>query len=278
MTDHRRLQRTLFRMQLDATFARAVFRGDVEALRSTELGADELALLRALDPAGVEADPGGRRRSQVVCNAASEYALTVALAEARGDAPGLLDGFARSRELHEAVRRDDRLPFAFGAYAQRRARELARPRLAAIAALEAALARARRGEAGAHELAPGEVVRNPRARLVELPDGTFALAESLRAALDAGAESQIAAKLGPGAETLLLFAAERAHPQRLPEVAVERLEPAVAALLALAERPLGPAERARFARDQGAEPEELERFVDALAADALLLRATRRKA
>lgn len=273
MIDHRRMQRTLLRMQLDDGFARELLAGEPKALRSTGLGPRELGLLRSVDPVAVAADPLGRRRTQVLGNAASEYPLTVATAERAGALPGLFEGFGSSAELHAALRKEGRLPLAFGAYALRRAREAKQRALTSFAELELALARLRRGSDLAPALRAGELGLGPRAALLELPAGTLARAERARAALD---REELPPELAReptehDLERVLLLRAPRASAHRLPEVAVELLSQAVASLLHFLSRPRDAAARAGFARTQGAAPHELELFTAELLADGVLI-------
>lgn len=276
MIDHRRMQRTLLRMQLDAGFARALLAGEPEALRSTQLGTEELRLMRELDPVAIAADPFGRRRTQVLGNAASEYALTVATAERAAALPGLFEGFGSSAELHEALRDQGRLPLAFGAYALRRARAAQQRTLAAFAELELALARLRRGSDAPRALRAGELVLGPRACSLALPAGTLARAERARAALDRDEPLPDFARdpQGSDPERALLLRAPRTSAHRLPEVSVEPLSEAVAALLEFLSRPRDRDARSDFARSRGAAPEELEAFAEALVADGVLARGS----
>jgi hypothetical protein len=123
------------------------------------------------------------------------------------------------------------------------------------------------------------VLLAPRATLVELPAGTFAAAEALRAGLDARRPARTgstrADALEPRADALeTVLVLPRPTPSRhaLDDVHAERLEPGVAALLDRARAPLDAAARARFAREQGAEPDALERFVAELSAEGWLVR------
>ena len=209
MIDHRRLQRALFRMQLDPGFA-----------PGAELGPRERALLAAAHPAAISADAGGRRRAQFLHNVTSEFPLSLATAK---DA-GLAERFTGSREFHDAVVNDASLPLAFAEY-------LAAAAPGPLVALETSLARARRARRALPALRPGEVALAPWAELLELPAGTLAAAERVRAALDAGATVPIAAVDGRGSETLLLRREPEPAPFRLASVEVELLSPALARLL-----------------------------------------------
>jgi len=249
--DHRRLQRALFRLQLDPGWRPG----------EHELGAGERALLAAAHPAGLSADPGGRRRAQFLRNVSGEFALSLAVTKDGA----LAERFTSSREFHDAVTSDSSLPLAFGEY-------LIRAEAGPLAALEAALARARRARRAVPRLAPDELVLAPWAELLELPAGTLAAAERVRAALDAGDPTPIGVEIaGAGSETLLLRREPEPAPFRLASVEVERLSPALAALLARAERPLDAGARAREARAAGLTVTELHEIIAGLVADRILV-------
>ena len=293
MSDRRRLQRTLFRMQADAGFARDLLRGDERAVASTGLEPDDLALLAQVDPAALSADPGGKRREQTLGNAASEFLATLAAGP-----PDLLDGFAVSSEFHETMAAGGRLPLAFAAYAGRRARERGSRAMAAVVELEGAMARLRRELAAAGPTLdstaaavsipsprpPGEDRREgaavsvpeavrlaPTARLHDAPRHTLAWTDALGAAMrEGGAAPAPPRGFGEGSETLLLRAVE-VPVHRLADLVVERLEPPADELLKRARSPLGVEERARFAVEQGATPQELESFLDGLVREGVLV-------
>ena len=103
---HRKIQRTLFRMQLDPGFARAMFARDVDALRSTGLGPAEVLLLMSADSSAVSADAGGKRLAQLVGNVALEFSRTVHLAVERLSLTDFAVAFASSPEFHDAIRLD----------------------------------------------------------------------------------------------------------------------------------------------------------------------------
>jgi len=273
--DHRRLQRSLFRTLHDPGFAARLQAGEPDATASTGLGETELALLRSADPAALGADRGARRALQLVESVGGEFGLCTHPAVARSLPPDWPHGFASSPEFHAAVSDAGSLALAFGAFAIRRAREAGSLALAALAELERELARARRRAASAAAAAPGHVVRAPDVCLVALPEGAFALATSLRAALDAGAAPALSAlrAFQPEAtECVLVQALPRSNPHALREVRAERLEPLVAAFLRAAEAPLDPSARAAFAAAHALSPAEVEAVVDDFVGDGVLLR------
>ncbi len=278
MIDHRRLQRTLFRMQADRVFAADILAGHKEALESTDLDAQDLVLLEGVDLAALSADPGDRRRTQVLGNVASEFMLSLAAAASSTQPSGLMDRFLSSREFHAAVRADERFPFAFARYARARLAERNdRPALAVLA-LEEHLARLRRearSPAAPIVLEPGFLVLAPTSRIVSLPRGTLDWCDALQASLESQAPLPEPPDLGSGEESALLCPvpnAKRRTPHALVEVRAERLEPPADELLLLAQRPLSPVERAHYARRHQVEPEELEEFLAGFVEEGVLRR------
>lgn len=254
--NHRAAQRALFRMQLDPGFAERVRARDPEAVTSAGLGPDELELLARADPAGISADAGGRRRAQFLRNVTSEFALSLAVA----DGEKLVEGFTASREFHEAVSRDESLPLAF---ADHLVSHRLRGAAGALAALERAMALARRHPLGELGVTPGHVVLAPGNFLVRVPAGTLAAAARVRAALDRGERAPALDVPAPPPFEELLLRRTDASPFQLPEVEVESLSPALAELLTRVERPRP---RAELASDP-----ELEEVVGELLAEGILV-------
>jgi hypothetical protein len=270
VTDHRRLQRTLFRMQHDPGFALRLRSGDADAAASTGLQRDDLDLLLATQPAAVEADAGGKRRAQFLRNVSSEHALTVAAAAAAG-LPSLVEDFTASEEFHRAIREDRSLPEAFAAHALRSTRG-ADPFVHAMARLEGALCAARRD--GFPRPAPhaGQWMLSPRAEVLELPEGAVDAAGRLRQALDAGQPPPVPC-LGGGREHALVIGGPRpAH--SLAEVGVEVLSPLAGRVLELAREGLGPARLAAFCEEHDVEEGEFAPFLASLVADGVVRRGT----
>ncbi len=256
--DHRRVQRTLFRMQLDPDFASRLRSGEAHA--SCDLAAEELRLLRAASPAAVSADLAGKRRAQFLANVSSEFPLSIAA--------GLENhGFGASAEFHAAVCAEQSLPLAFARYALRCTREQPRA-LRALVALESALTRARRELRPCRPPSSGEVALAARVFLEECPAGTLALAERVRAALDAGAESPALVLASAPDETLLVLSAPAAAPFRLRTARVEHVSPALAALLRAACEPVT---RDALVAALSTDRAELDPVIDELIADRLLV-------
>jgi hypothetical protein len=223
--NHRAVQRALFRMQLDPGFAARLRAGESEA----QLGAAELALLRAADPVALSADRDLRRLGQFLRNVSEEFALSRA-----AGVPA--EGFPRSPEFHEAVQFDRTLPLAFGRYAERCSAS-GSPGARALAALECALARARRELRAATSPGRDERALAPWAWLLGLPSGTLDLAVRLREALERGAPLPAIGALGEGEEVVLIVAEREAVPFRLRDVQAEPLSPDLARLLDAAQKP-----------------------------------------
>ena len=265
MSDHRALQRALFRMQMDAGFARRVFDRDPGALGSAPLAPDDWEMLWELDPRAVAADAGDARKKQLLGNLASEYALSCGIAPA-----GLLEQFLVCEELHEAIQADRPLPVAFGRYVLRRAEGDGAARRAALAQLELAMVELRRRRASPPQGPPGTLFLSPQAGLVRLMDGTLEWASRIQTALES-ADSVPDMVLSSDFEDLLLLAGT-ANPHALPNVVPERLEPSVAKLLRRAEMGLDSEGKRSLAQELGANSEDIDRFASSLVEEGILIR------
>ncbi len=267
--NHRGIQGTLFRMQLDPGFGIALRSGDVDAVRSTGLEPADLEYLVKADPAQVSADRDGARRAQFLRNVGAEFALWCAVVSRREDP---LEAFTASAEFHDAVRERRSLPLAFADYAERRSAESDDRVQRTLLRLEVALARARRCKSMVPDLAPDAIVLAPWASLMEFPAGTLACVDRVRAALDVGEAPSRKLRLKKGeSEVLLVSTPPDSNPFRLPGSHVERLEPTVASFLASAREPLDERARAEFARECDAEPADVEALVDGLVVDRVLV-------
>jgi len=262
--DHRLLQRTLFRMQLDSAFATRVFEREPEALASTGLAEADLTWILAADPIAISADPGGRRLSQLIGNVVAEYVASVSLMVERLGFADIASAFASSPEFHAAIRFDDSLPVGFGAYAARRLEPSGEGTIESVLTLERALVDARRGPREVAKPAAGQVVLAGCARLIELRAGTFELLGQL------ATDSSCDRVLEPESEHLLLKTGPPAHVGALYRVDVEVLSESVRAVLRAAEQPLDGAGREALARSRGVEPEELSDFLRSLREEGLL--------
>lgn len=274
MTDHRRLQRTLFRMQLDASFAAALRAREPDALASTGLDAGDLALLASASAAGLEADPGGRRRAQFLRNVSSEHAISVAWAVGGGRDPQLVESFTSSDAFHDAARGDARLPLAFADHALERARGSGQALRVGFAQLERAMAALRREDALRGAAPRGGFVLAPRADVVDLPAGTVDGAAAIQQALAEGAPiPRVLAANADVRERALLAVASSGSPHRLRDVSVEALGELPGLVLAACREPVELPVLERIAELEEATPDELRGFLDALVGEGVLLRA-----
>ncbi len=270
MMDHRLIQRTLFRMQLDSNFANQIRERNAAALSTTGLEADDLEWLISADWIAVSADPGGRRLSQLIGNVVAEYACSVSLAV---DELGMTDvaaAFASSPEFHVAISCDRSLPIEFGGYLARRFGEREDRPIDSVLAYERVMVDARRAPRTAPVPACGEVVLAGSARIIGLKSNTF---DRVRAFREDGSTASSVKGTGIRSvrEKLLITTGERPHPGALHAVDVEVLSDSVAEILSLAEKPLGPADRAKLAEKRDVEPEELDDFFRGLIAEGLLV-------
>lgn len=242
--DHRRAQRTLFRMFLDPGFAERI-----RAEGAPELGPAASAWLQGLDPRLVAADPGDVRLRQLLGNVVLEFVHTARAA------PQIVAPFARSPELHDAIAHDRPLPLAFARYAARVLPPDPLPR--ALLALDAAMAELRRsGDAPP----PATPALAPTCRLVDLPEGTVSAASAIR-------EERSPAPLGGAREHVLLIGGPRGSDGRR-SVQVEVLSAPIAELLAAG--PLTGDVRAAFAARHDASLQDVDELIDGLRADGIV--------
>ena len=263
MTDHRRLQRALFRMQMDEGFSGRIFAGDLEASSSTKLDEADLLLLRSLDPKAVAADAKDQRKQQLLGNIASEFTLSTV-----SGPDDLLALFLTSAPFHEAIASDEPLVLAFGDFVLSHAVEDERQGDVQLIELELAMARLRRKDR-ASTAAVGTLALSPRADLVQLVDGTLGHAAALRESLEQRTPHPDP-NTGHGTETVLLVADE-CNPHQLPDVKTERLEPAVEALLVRAREGLDQTAREALASELGTTLDELSAFAASLVEEGVLI-------
>ncbi len=269
------IQRALFRMQLDPSFAARVFDGEPAAIASTGLGEPDLALLHALDPVALAADRDDRRVAQLCGNLATEFPRSVAWLTAQPGGEARLRSFVGDASFHAAIADEEPLPLAFAAWIALVAG--AEEPFAALVRLEATMAHARRRTRAMRSPDPGEFALAPACRLVEVRDGTLAWA----ATFDAGdPHALVRSPLAPrepatGTETLLIQAVGAPDHQGRRDVAVERLEAAVAGLLTRLVEPAALSDVADWAASIGATSADLAAFADELVADGVLASGVR---
>lgn len=255
MIDHRRLQRTLFRAQMDPAFAAEILASD----------APEWKLLQKASRAGMTADPHGTRRLQVLGNAMLEFRLSLASAD---DPRGRLESFASSPEFHAAIEHDRPLPLAAGAYLVRVLAGQSWPH--ALAQLELNLAEIRRAPLGPTP-PRGHWQRAHRARIMHLPVGTLARATAVQAALHAGQACPPAPPQDSDVEALLLHAPAPEHRWKLADAIPEEVNEAVAALFHAASEPLDQDALEQFAHGYGATEADLLPLLHDYAQDGALV-------
>lgn len=244
--DHRGLQRTLFRMSLDPAFAAEVRAG----------GGDVHPWLRAIDPDLLAADPGGRRRDQLLGNVALEFLHTARAA------PQIVDGFIGAPEFHAAIRDDQPLPLAFASYA---ARALPPGPSRQVLALDAAMAEVRRCDArDPRGRPPAAVDLHPSARLVGLAAGTTTAAEALR-------DGRAAEPPGDGTEWVLIVGRGPPGPDR--PLHIEGVPDGIAELIRAL--PLDDHGLAAFADRFALALPDVEALVAELVAEGILVRDPR---
>ncbi|MFT5287223.1 MAG: hypothetical protein ACI8TQ_003404 [Planctomycetota bacterium] len=268
MIDTRALQRTLFRMQLDAKFAALVFERDATSLASTGLSAEDLEWIFKADPVGIRADPQGRRLSQLLGNVVGEFTSVVHLAVERLGLDDVVLGFASSSEFHVAIRFDYSLPTVFADYIERRLKDVDDQVVHAISLFERTLVAARRKLRECPDLKTEQVSLAPRARLLELPEGTLDMHNRLGASPESVNSAQLT--LGSGREVLLLTSNAASRSGGLFPVDVEVLSESVAAVLRATESPLDWSGQRNLAEERGFEVSELREFLKSLIADGVL--------
>jgi hypothetical protein len=247
------LRRVMIRMLHDPGFAAAVYTDPARALAGVDVTATEIGWVTARPPAAWRTDP--ERPVRLLAALEEEYPATVSLAADHAA------GFFRSPEFHAAVQERGSLALALGAYLMRAPGRAA----AALARLEHAIAAVRRAPRRPPPSPAGHLRLTPRAALRTVPEGTLALLERARRR---GVDDAIAVAdqaLGDGDEAALVTVS------REGEVAIELLEPALAAILGSA---AGGGPRPTLlaaARVQGADPGEDAEIVERLVADRLLV-------
>lgn len=262
-------------MQHDAGLAERLNAREIGTVAATGLSPADLDLMLAAGLDGLSADPGGKRRAQFLRNTSSELALSTAWASASGADAAFLDSFPASARFHLCVDRDERLPLAIGEHAVERAERCGDDLLHALARLELALTRARRGDFVRQRPGRGQLVLAPRAESLALPAGTMDAATCLRAALDEGRAPPGGIGLaGNGLEHALVAAAPATSAHRLRDVSVELLGGLAGAFVAAAREPLDDDGLDAFCAANDVPRDELDDFTDTLEADGLVIRGT----
>ena len=262
MTDHRALQRALFRVQLDERFAERVFGRDEEAVASLELEERELSWLLEADPAAVRADRGQERRAQLIGNLTTEFSRSVWALEQDPHE------FVYSDDFHTAITQDESLMLAFGNWLVALVPDSSE--LSGLVDLEREMARARRSTRVLPAMSAADILLAAACRVLSVPVGTHDWAVEIGVALESERRPKTAAIDRSESEFVLIQAGAPTVSGRR-DVSVELLEPAVARLLDRAHTPLGKEERADLASSEGASPADLEDFIQTLVADGILV-------
>lgn len=274
MIDHRRLQRVLFRMQLDPHFCGALLAGEEKARQSSGLGDLELSWLRNAGRAAITADKDGKRTGQVLGNITLEYRTSIAVAAAVGAGDRFAEDFFADEIFHQAMMRGERLPIVFGRYAARRAQEAAHPLLVDAVEIDRTLVEARRANRACATPSPRARWRTAaHVRVIAVRDGTHEFLTNLRSAVDRGRRADpIPSHLAHESKDKesLLVTAKSVSRHRVRDVAVERLEPAVADLIGRAELGLDDLAIRELSERWDTPADDLMAFAQSLADDGIL--------
>lgn len=243
---HTALRRTVIRLLHDASMVDRL-RSDPAALGDVDLTAAERAWLLAVPPEAWRTDADRPRR--VLAALADEYPAAVRLAPSRRDA------FFRSAHFHAAVQERGSLAIAFG----RHMSEDADRRVVAVVRLELAAAVVRRAPRRIPASPPDTLRLSPRAAVVRVAAGAAEL-------LDATRDGRQATRLGQTDEPLLV-----ARSADGDDVAIERLEAPLAALLERAVEVVPIAELERLVVTLGGAADDASGVIRNLREDALLV-------
>jgi len=243
---HTALRRVVIRLLHDASMADRLARDPDGTLGDVDLSAAERAWLVAVPPDAWRTDADRPRR--VLAALADEFPAAARLAPARRDA------FFRSPHFHAAVQSRGSLAGAFG----RHLSEDADPAVAAVARLELAAARVRR--------APGRVPASPVGTLRLTPHAVVVrVAEGAADLLDAVRAGRAPTSLGQTDRPLLVARGDGG------DVAIERLEDALAALLERALEAVPAPELERLVVTLGGTSEDAPGIIAGLRDDGLLV-------
>jgi len=179
------LQRLVVRMLHDPQLVAAVYESPETALADEEVTATERTWILAQDRRRFTADPLRPRR--VLKGLLDEYKGSAALLVGATRRVASLDRFFASTAFHAAIRQRRALAPAFGDYLATEGAALD-PRIAAVARLEQAFSRARRGRApSTARLAPvaadAVVMTAPHLGPVRVPGGTLAVLQAVEQVL-----------------------------------------------------------------------------------------------
>jgi hypothetical protein len=244
---HVALRRVVIRLLHDAALVDRLARDPDAALTGADLSSAERAWLLAVPVNAWRTDANRPRR--VLAALADEYPATVRAAPARPAA------FFSSPHFHSAVQDRGSLALAFGGYMS----EDADRGVVALARLELAAAVVRRAPRRVPASPAGMLRLSPRAAVVRVAAGAAEL-------LDAVRDGRTATTLGQTDEPLLV-----ARSADGVDVAIERLEAPLAALLERALEVVPTPELERLVVTLGGAPEDALGVIGSLREDALLV-------
>lgn len=247
------IQRAIVRMLLDPRFCDAVYADPARALADAGLTAEEQGWLVRPDRRAYATDRWRGARTLAALGAELPAAFAWARAESR-----VVEDFLASDDLHACIAGRGVLVAACARWLGREAG----PALATLVALEAAVARARRGV----RLPDGPWrALAPRAAVVTVPDGALTWWEAVRTAAAAGAPLPAPA---PGEPTTVLLAVDEAG-----AVAGEVLPEGLVWLRDVATTPAPREALVAIACRYGLDPDEALWVIDGLVDDGLLVAA-----
>lgn len=267
---HAALQRVVVRMLHDPTLVDRVYEDAASALGDVEVEAHERAWLTRPDKRAWLTDP--LRAQRALAALLDEFGVAGALAARTAGVPALA-AFFRSRDFHEAVQARGSMALAFADYLSRRD-VFADPRIAPCAAIERAVARARRAYPLGED-ARGRLALAPDAAIARVPADALdlwilvsqALSDSGREPVDAVLHATLGLSGLPtpsGPEAALLV-------QGQGDPSVEVLPDGLAAVLEAARPPATREALIALIRAQGVESDaEAAEILDDVVSDGLL--------
>jgi hypothetical protein len=274
------LQRVSVRMLYDPAFVREVYEQPESTLAEVALTAEERECLLATDRRVWGADAMRRKRSLKAL--LDEFKVSSAIAVAKTRRLATLDAFFSSPIFHRSIQHRGSMALAFADYLMQL--PLEESRLIAIAKLERALAKVRRGRKptkGAGALRDdGRYVLSPHAEPLLLPAGTLDVMNAVEQVLFEISLAPIAALAddGPDLSTLpdlgapdgLALVAERTEGEN---AGLGEATAGVVALLETARTPVSGKTLIDAACALGASPAEAREVVQPLLDDRLLVAA-----
>lgn len=275
---HTALQRVVVRMLHDPSFVAAVFAHPERALADVDLTTTERDWLRSADPRRFTADPLRPRR--VLKGLLDEYKASSALAVAATRRLATLDAYFASPIFHACIQSRGSMAIAFGDFLGALDGD---PRIAAVARLEQALVRARRGRRPTRPAgrfaAEARWVRSSHVVPVAVHEGTLEIVQAVERVLFEISLAPIAALAddGPNLASVPQLGTTPAH--YLAELdaqgnaGLSEASEGLFALLEHAAQPVAGTQLIEAARALGADPGEELDILQPLVDDGSLVRA-----